>query len=216
MLITAPDPMPSPEGDRPAGAPICPARPVPVPGWCRRHEYEPWPRPRPVPAIRSPAPAPSLGWWSGCRDAGRSRRPAFVEGCSCLGASRGGHYWRLGYSVNRSRIRAWISPAPGFTTRGLRASSRPGSAPTRTAWSGCAGRAGSSARPAVMPEAGDWAMAGVSAPPVMGLVGGVATRCRRSAGDGCVRSATWPCPIGSPHAAWSRFRSRWRVRPWRR
>jgi hypothetical protein len=28
--------MPSPEGDRPAGPPICPARPVPVAGWCSR------------------------------------------------------------------------------------------------------------------------------------------------------------------------------------
>jgi hypothetical protein len=66
---------------------------------------------------------------------------------------------------------AWSSRAPACTIRGRRASSRPGSAPTRTAWttwSGCAGRAGSPARPAVMLEAGGWAMAGSSAPPATG------------------------------------------------
>jgi hypothetical protein len=76
----------------------------------------------------------------------------------------------LGYSVNRSKIRTWISLAPGFTTRGPRASSRPGLALTRTAWttwSGCAGRVVSAARPAVVPGAGGWAMAGSSAPLVM-------------------------------------------------
>src|SRR6185437_6493922 len=38
----------------------------------------------------------------------------------------------------------------------------------RTTWSGCAGRAGSPARTAVMPEAGGWAMAAWSVLPATG------------------------------------------------
>jgi hypothetical protein len=53
------------------------------------------------------------------------------------------HNASLGYPFNRSNLRVWISLVPVFTTRGLRASSRPGSARTRTAWitwNGCGGR----------------------------------------------------------------------------
>src|SRR6266496_3370855 len=56
---------------------------------------------------------------------------------------------RSGYPFNRSSLGRWSSFEPACITRGQRGSSRPGSAPTRTAWttwSGCAGRAVSSAR----------------------------------------------------------------------
>ena len=65
----------------------------------------------------------------------------------------------------------WSSRVPARIIRGRRASSRPGSAPTRIAWitwSGCAGRAGSPARPAVVPADGGWAMGGSSVPPATG------------------------------------------------
>jgi hypothetical protein len=62
-------------------------------------------------------------------------------------------------------------PSVGTHYRGRLASSRPGSAPMRTAWTtwtGYAGRVVSPARPVVMPGAGSWVMAGMSAPPAMG------------------------------------------------
>ena len=76
------------------------------------------------------------------------------------------HKQAKGYSLNRSRIRAWSSLGPEFTTHGRRASSRRGSVRMRTAWttwSGCAGRAGLPARPAVMLAGGGWPTAGWSA-----------------------------------------------------
>ena len=76
------------------------------------------------------------------------------------------HNEPLGYSVNRSKILAWRSRAAALTTRGRPASSRPGSALMRTAWttwSGCAGLAVLPARRAGVPEAGGSAMAGMSA-----------------------------------------------------
>src|SRR2546422_1008792 len=105
---------------------------------------------------------------------------------------------------------AWSSGGPARTIRGLRASSRPGSAPTRTAWttwSGCAGRAGSPARPAVMRAAGGWAMAGSSAPPATGA------RRRRRARSSTGRARRRRCgsrPAGRspPRRAASRRRGR--------
>ena len=71
-----------------------------------------------------------------------------------------------GYPLSRSRLTWWIIPGPGRTIRGRPVSSWRGSALMRTAWttwSGCAGRAGSPARIAVMPAGGGWPTAGSSA-----------------------------------------------------
>jgi hypothetical protein len=94
-----------------------------------------------------------------------------LSGCPQGGLCNAFHKPPLGYLVNRSRLWAWSSRVSAPITRGRLASSRPGSAPMQTAWTtwtGCAGRAASRARPAVMREAGSWVMAGASAPAAMG------------------------------------------------
>src|SRR5262249_46833107 len=71
-----------------------------------------------------------------------------------------------GYPFNRSSLERWSGFEPVCITRGQRVSSRPGSAPTRTAWttwSGCAGRAVSSARAADTARAGGLVMAASNA-----------------------------------------------------
>src|SRR5437879_12008968 len=116
--------------------------------------------------------------WPGC-----DRPPEWSQGDHELPWAKGGetevesmrllcrlcrrrHKTHWGYPFNRTRIRAWGRRSRACTTRGPRASFRPGSAPTVTAWttwSGCAGRVASCASAAVTPVAGGWAMAGSGA-----------------------------------------------------
>jgi type IV secretory pathway TraG/TraD family ATPase VirD4 len=71
-----------------------------------------------------------------------------------------------GYSSDRTMIAAWTcgSRGPATTTRGRPGSSNPGSRPTPTAWSGCAGRTASCALAATTPVGGRLVMAGTGAP----------------------------------------------------
>ena len=74
-----------------------------------------------------------------------------------------------GYPFNRTDV-GWGGGSPSLLARTIRgpwASSRPGSAPMRTAWttwSGCGGPLASSARSAATTEAGGWAMDATGAP----------------------------------------------------
>jgi RNA-directed DNA polymerase len=87
--------------------------------------------------------------------------------CRYADLCRARHKSARGYPFNRSSLDRWSSFGSACITRGQRASSRPGSGPTRTAWttwSGCAGRAVSSVRAAGTGWAGGWVMAASNVP----------------------------------------------------
>ena len=96
------------------------------------------------------------------------RVQARVEDAIRTGKDAGlGHFPSRGYPFNRSSLDRWSSFASACITRGQQANFRPGSAPTRTAWttwSGCAGRAVSAACTAGTAWAGGSVMGASNAP----------------------------------------------------
>jgi Reverse transcriptase (RNA-dependent DNA polymerase) len=106
------------------------------------------------------------GWLkAGVFKAGKGFAPT-GEGTPQGGLCNAFHKPPLGYSLNRSSLGLWSIHGRVRTTRGPRASCRPGSALTPIAWitwTGCAGLAVSPARHAGTREAGAWVMAGMSA-----------------------------------------------------
>ena len=72
-----------------------------------------------------------------------------------------------GSPLNRSKLMTWLTLMPALIILIPWASFRPGSGPTRTAWTTWSGYAGppvSFARPVATMEAGGWAMVGSCAP----------------------------------------------------
>src|SRR5674476_152892 len=79
----------------------------------------------------------------------------------------------LAYPFNRSSLGRWMLLVLACTTRGPRASSRPGSGPMPTAsiiWRGCAGLRVSRVRTVAREVAGAWVMVGSCARGVVGVL----------------------------------------------
>src|ERR1035437_2174515 len=82
-------------------------------------------------------------------------------------------YPSLAYPFNRSGLGRWMLLVLACTTRGPRASSRPGSGPMPTAsiiWRGCAGLRVSRVRTVAREVAGAWVMVGSCARGVVGVL----------------------------------------------